>query len=196
MIDFFFGSLSTTALLMSAMSSPGVITVPQPALFGDWTVSCDNARLCEAIAGFEQGGSDGEWVIHVTRGALPDAESLVEAFPAFDEGTKTGDLLIDGRRTNFHFDSEGQLVGDAAAFLDAVARAQKAEVVDEGGKVIGRLPVTGASAALRWMDDKQKRAGTVTAIIAKGPAPAAKVPPCPRSPGSRSLPHQRLRPAH
>lgn len=182
MFDFFFGSSPSVTVLMAAASSVGMISVPQPTEFGDWTVSCDNARLCEAIAGFEQGGSYGEWVIHVTRGALPDAEPLVEAFPAFDDGTKTGDLLIDGRRANFHFDSEGQLVGDANAFLDAMARAQKAEVVDEGGKMIGRLPVTGASAGLRWMDDKQKRAGTVTAIIAKGPAPAAKVPPVPPLP--------------
>jgi hypothetical protein len=44
------------------------------------------------------------------------------------------------------------------------------------------LSVSGASAAMRWMDEQQKRVGTVTALVATGPAPASAVPAPPPLP--------------
>jgi hypothetical protein len=44
------------------------------------------------------------------------------------------------------------------------------------------LPLGGSSAVLRWVDDRQKRAGGVTALVARGPGPARAMPPVPRAP--------------
>lgn len=47
------------------------------------------------------------------------------------------------------------------------------------------LSLKGSLAALRWLDDQQKRAGTVTALLATGPAPASSVPAPPAEPRIR-----------
>lgn len=57
--------------------------------------------------------------------------------------------------------------------------------VDAENRVVA-APITfvlgGSSAVLRWVDDRQKRAGGVTALVARGPAPARAMPPVPRAP--------------
>ena len=177
--------LPTALFVVSSMATtlmPGVVKIPQPAQFGDWTVSCDNVRHCEAIAGFVSGGSADEWTIHVIRSALPQAVPQVEAFPVFDGPIESGNIRFDGREANFHFDGNGQLIGDANAFLRAIALARVVEVMGRHGNVIGTLPASGSSAALRWIDDKQERAGTVTAIVAQGQRPATDVPRPPSLP--------------
>ncbi|WP_324827944.1 DUF1176 domain-containing protein [Qipengyuania zhejiangensis] len=174
--------LAKTITLCTAMLSlfvAGVISIPQPSQFSDWTVACDNVLHCEAIAGFASGGSADEWTLHVTRSALPQAAPQVEGFPAFGGPIESGRIRFDGREEGFKFENNGQLVGDPYAFLSALARARIVEVMSHHGNVIGTLPSSGASAALRWIDDKQGRAGTVTAIVARGQQPATDVPPAP-----------------
>lgn len=109
-------------------------------------------------------------------------------------------LLIDGRRTEFVRQGEGRLAGDGMALLAAIAAAREVKVIDNAGKALGIIPATGASAALRWIDDRQKRAGTVTAMIARGPRPATDVPaplPLPRIvlPPASNKPPRALSPA-
>jgi len=57
--------------------------------------------------------------------------------------------------------------------------------VDAENKVVA-APITlslgGSSAVLRWVDDRQKRAGGVTALVARGPASARAMPPVPEIP--------------
>ncbi|HEX6742468.1 MAG TPA: DUF1176 domain-containing protein [Sphingomicrobium sp.] len=155
--------------------------VPKPAHFGNWIVACDNGRHCEALALPADDGSDSEWTLHVTRDAPGAALPSVEAAPAFED-PKAVRLRIDGRDTAFGFDRDGRAVGEPRALLAAIAAARKVEIVDAKSKAIATIPVSGASAALRWMDDRQKRAGTVTALIARGARPASDVPPAPPLP--------------
>lgn len=164
-----------------AASSAIVAPVPEAGQFGDWTVACDNVRYCEAMAAFERGGSEGEWTIHVSRGAEAQSLPELEAVPAFGEPIASR-LRIDGRISQFGFDSEGTLVGNAGDLLKALARARQVEAIGLDGNLLGEFPVTGASAALRWIDDRQRRAGTVTALIATGPRPASDVPLAPPLP--------------
>ncbi len=183
-----------------AAASLAVAPVPEAAKFGDWVVACDNVRRCEAAGLPPDDGSDAEWTLHVSRGAGASDPPAVSALNPFKDVSGALQLRIDGRDTNFRFDTEGRATGDRMALLLAVAGAGRVEVMDTKAITVGTLPVVGASAALRWMDDRQKRAGTVTAILARGARPAADVPVAPalpriQQPSLPSRPPKHLRPA-
>lgn len=168
------------AALFAAAAALIVAPVPKAADFDDWTAACDNARHCEAIALPSEAGGQGGWTLHLSRGAQAMARPSVEAAPAYQEREYGAvRLKIDDRASAFRFDRNGRLVGDLAAFLAAIAAAGQAEVVDAAGKSVGTIPLKGASAALRWIDDRQMRVGTVTALVARGARPASDVPPPP-----------------
>lgn len=170
-------------LLLLAASAIPVAPVQPEKTFSSWTVACDNLRDCAGVGGIEQAGDGSAWVIHFTRRSGADAEVLVEAFPAFQESDPGPvNLRIDGKKTAFGFDSNGGAVGGAESLLAAIAAARTVEVIDKSGKQAGLIPVSGASAALRWVDDRQGRASTVTALVAKGAKPASAVPPPPEAP--------------
>lgn len=162
-----------------------VAPVPEPVSFGSWVAACDNVRHCEALALPPEDGSHSEWTLYVSREAGRSAVPKVSASPAFGqwEGeSRPVRLMIDGRRTQLGFDADGEAVGDAMDLLGAIAAARTVIVLDLNGTNLGVLPVGGASAALRWIDDRQRRAGTVSAIVAKGTAAASNIPPAPSLP--------------
>jgi hypothetical protein len=190
------------APLLAAASSAllPLAPVPPAAQFKDWSVACDNTRRCEAVAAVAFDETGDNWVISVVRGGAADAAPRVEATPIFGDPVAAVQVLVDGKAAPFGFDADGRLTGDAAAFLSALAQARKVQVVAQGGAVIGTLPTSGASAGLRWIDERQKRAGTVTAIVARGRAAASTVtavPPLPRiaQPPASAAPPRSLTPA-
>jgi hypothetical protein len=165
------------------VASAAFARIPQPADFENWTVVCDNVRHCEAMGLPSADGSDKEWTIHVSRRAEGDALPSIDAAPAFQEGEADPvRLRIDGLSTDLGFDGDGRAIADSSTLLRALAGARKAEVINSKGKMVGTIPVAGAAAALRWMDDRQERAGTTTAIIARGDRPASAVPAPPPLP--------------
>jgi Protein of unknown function (DUF1176) len=173
------------SILLLASASLMVAPVPKPASFGYWVAACDNARHCEALALPPEDGSQAEWTLYVSRKAAPSALPRVGADPAFGEWDgepRPVRLDIDGRQTEFGFDAEGWAVGDPMSLLRAIATARAVTIADLSGKKLGSLPVEGASATLRWLDDRQKRAGTVTAIVARSDRPAISVPSPPALP--------------
>lgn len=124
-------------------------------------------------------------------------QPVVEAKPPFGDPLPAARIRIDGRNHAFGFDDKGNLIGDPAAFLKAIANARRADIMATDGGVIGTLAITGASASLRWMDDQQKRVGTVTAIVASGPLSVAAIPLPPTlpritQPPASDLPPRRL----
>ena len=167
-------------LLLVASANVMVASVPKPARFGNWIVVCDNGRHCEALAQPAEDGSDTQWVLHLSRDPQRSAAPRIAASPAFADPEAVR-LRIDGRDTRFGFDGDGRAVGEPVSLLAALAAARKIELVGKGA-VVGTMPAAGASAALRWIDDQQKRVGTITAIIARGDRPAAAVPPPPPLP--------------
>jgi hypothetical protein len=187
-------------LLLAAVANIVVAPVPKGATFGNWTVACDNRRHCEAIGLPSPDGDETEGVLYVERGPAPKAKPKVEINNLTEPNFERVRLRIDGRDVPFRFDRDGFAVGDSEALLAAIVVARKVEVIDANGKAISSIPVTGSSAALRWVDDRQKRAGTVTAIVAKGDGPASSVPappPLPRimQPPESKAPARKLRPA-
>ena len=103
-------------------------------------------------------------------------------------------LVVDGKvmaRTGAPVGSDDDVrtweVPETSALLAAIPRGEAMEL-KAGDRVIATISLSGASAALRWMDDRQKRAGGVTALVAKGPASASAVPPPPLAPLVRPAP--------
>jgi len=165
--------------------------------FGDWIVGCDNTRFCTAVAlsaGDERGyGSH----LFLTREAAANAAPHVAFGLGYADGTDkvgdkvTVDIAVDGphpahfravTRKPDQFDAALELApADVAAFLAAAKDGATITLSYSGGR-IGAISLDGSSAAMRWIDDQQKRAGGVTAVVARGPAPAAAVPAPPAQP--------------
>lgn len=165
-----------------ALAALLIAPVPEAAQFGDWIVACDNGHHCEALAAADYDHQERGWAAYVTRAASPDARPRVSLSPIFGIKIEAARIELDGRPTSYRIDAQGQLVGDPTAFLVALARARTGSLIDTTGRTFGILPAAGASAALRWIDDRQGRAGTVTALIATGSLPASRVPPAPALP--------------
>jgi hypothetical protein len=72
-------------------------------------------------------------------------------------------------------------------------QAARLEVLGADGKALGTVSLKGAAAALLYMDEAQKRVGTVTALVRRGGATTVPAPPAlpvvrlARPPGGRSI---------
>lgn len=175
--------------------------------FKDWVVGCDNTLTCRAI-GLPKDPRDSEFRIVVERGAGANAVPKIwintwhrgEELPP--PPTK---LLIDEQTIALTPLPDSEFISrvapvDSLAFLAALASGRRLVLLNEEGRRIAlgfeeHLPLResdvspdGAKAALRYLDDRQGRAGTVTALVAKGPAPASTVPAPPSPPVIRLPP--------
>lgn len=156
--------------------------------FRDWRAVCDNGAACVAWTGSDQGG----W-IRIGMDAGPEARPTVTVSEGFDwaDGPSSARLMIDGRA--FETGGAPRDAADAGAgetrargVIAALAAARSAALVLDDRTV--DLPTSGASAALLWIDERQGRLGTVTALLRKGDRPAGAVPAAPPLPVVRPAP--------
>lgn len=121
--------------------------------------------------------------ISIQRHAGPNAQPSVELrFP----GTVKGDVRInvDGRPVaTVPANGESAMLRGprASAVAIAIAVGHSLEIFKDG-KSIGKPSLSGSSAALRYMDARQGRAGTITALVAAGPLSSSAVRPAPALP--------------
>lgn len=176
---------AATALSLAARAEAGP---SDTGSFKDWRTACDNAGDCMAL-GFTRGEYAVGPFILLTRKDGPDAEPVFTVVLISDEvEVEEGDrvtLTATNISKGFVFAAEASM-GDSAAQVDILARDAPALLaailegdtieVEANGKTIGAVSLAGSSAALRWIDDRQGRAGGVTALVAKGPKPASAVP--------------------
>ena len=152
--------------------------------FKDWTAGCDNGRSCMAVGQYNPANFDLASVV-VERGPLPGDVPVIWFR---SEGGPVIDLQADGKRLGVKLttDADDYAVtvdpASAPAVIDALKSAGALIPVRGDGKSSFPLSISGASAAMRWIDEQQKRAGTVTALVAKGPKPASAVPAPPPLP--------------
>jgi hypothetical protein len=177
----------TFALLFAAVAA----AVPQPAqlkTFQDWTVGCDNGSACHAVALMPEGFPDNGLTMSVRRGpAAGDAPRLALALGA---DSNAAALSADGKRLKVRLvGAEGETrvaPADSAAVIAALRTASRLDLEGADGKSLGTVSLKGASAALLYMDEKQGRAGTATALVRPGKRAWAAAP--------RPLPVVRARP--
>lgn len=159
----------------------------QSASFRDWTAVCDNTRTCSAY-GFSPEAVDHLGYLTIKRTGAGAAAPQVSV-TAYSEGKGTWRLSVDGRRI-----AEVTPVGapeadpatatlspaQASAVLAAIRNGRRLTVAPASGAATD-ISLAGSAAALRWIDDRQKRAGTTTALVARGrrPVSAVSAPPPP-----------------
>ena len=155
---------------------------PLSKTIAGWTATCDNLRNCVVIGSSDDG--DGLFYVRVARGAAEAAEPKVKVVLAASDpipgapgafqlsagaGTrKTSDAYAVAARKD---DPDGAaLAAEIAdpAFLTSLETAETLDYV--AGTLKGRLLVKGLVPALRFVDVHQGRAGTSSALVARGDA--------------------------
>jgi len=170
--------------------------------FRDWIAACDNLRACSAY-GFDVELSGNTYIRLERAGAAEaplritiavDAQRDVKFRLAFDDpalaglpsAPVTGEAIGDDDELKRLTISEPQAVAAALASLRkaktlVVTRIDPANAA-ASDPVKSEISLSGLAAALLWIDDQQKRVGTVTALIGRGDKPAAAVPVVPALP--------------
>jgi hypothetical protein len=186
------------SLLASAFLTAAPAAASNFKSFKDWYAACDNLRNCSAY-GFAH-ISEGAYLrverdgvanapIKITLSVdLTNATSYRVAFdpalPGVPESALTGE---EGEGTDFRRTvlASGP---SADALIESIRKASNLVVTREpaeGKKLetpVSKISLSGAVAALLWIDDQQKRVGTVTAMIKRGEKPASTIPAQPKAP--------------
>lgn len=191
--------LGLAAMLLAMLAAiigitPVQAQVPKPGTletYRDWTIGCDNRNRCEAVSLLPE---DAHWsgtpvTLGISReaGASADPEIWISRDA---KGREELSFLIDGRKiaTATSTDGEASVQGpQASALAIAMARGGSMEI-RSGNKRIDQPSLAGSAAALRYMDARQGRAGTMAAMIATGPLARSAVRPAPAMPIIRRAP--------
>jgi hypothetical protein len=170
-------------MLLIALTAAALVQVtPGPIQsFGDWAVACDNVRRCEMTSlqpvdgDIETNGAE----LSLVREPGPTGEVSITVWgPGDAKGAPS--VIIDGTRIEGGSVQQGALrfSGVAAQRLaSALANGHAARIAATKDQKTGDISLAGASAALRFIDAQQGRAGGVTALVARGAKPASIVPP-------------------
>lgn len=169
-----------------AAAAPVLQIRPETKTFRDWSATCGNDGTCWAF-GFAPEFAAG-WV-RITLAPGPDAQPQI-LFGYWPDGEAKGagplSLTIDGRAYSAVLgeasDAEapvGEIRDGARTALDALAQGK---VMIIRGASTQEVSLHGAAAALLWIDEKQGRLDTPTALIRRGDRPAALVPIAPSLP--------------
>lgn len=173
------------ALLMLASAEPAPLVT-----FKDWTAGCDNGRACMAVGQFSADNYELASMV-LQRGPL--AGDVPDMWFR-DDGDPVTDLAADGKplglklvrdQDRYEVDQIHVAPASMPAFIAALKSATSMTTVRGDGKPGTQMSINGATAAMRWIDDQQKRVGTVTALVAAGDKPASAVPSPPALPTVR-----------
>ena len=192
--------LLATALLSCAAlaASPASAQMKE---FRDWLAACDNTRSCTAygfdadIAGYayiklsRDGGADAPLRVVIAANVQEGSKFKV----SFDDPALGGlPVAATAGEANDEDDLRRLVISDPKAVETLVASLRKAKKIivtridppaaTASDPVTTEISLTGGAAAMLWMDDQQKRVGTVTALVSRGDKPATAVPPPPAPP--------------
>lgn len=196
-------ALAPLAFAAPALAQQKPQTAPQVQplkQFKDWTIGCDNARSCTALGLSPDEGMMGPYV-RITRSGTADAAPSISFAMVLDDGVQATSpglkLSLDGKdipglptqplkATIADEVARAELPTDqTAAFIAALRNGTRLNIrLLDGSKEAanGAISLAGSAAAMLYMDDQQKRIGTVTALARKGDAPASSIPPVPELP--------------
>lgn len=157
----------------------------EEATFKSWRAWCDNVRDCAAYAYQEESTTTG--YLRVYRGGGPTSEPEISVGLWSDTPPGSVELSTVGgpavATLTIPITGDGYPAGIATGaparlFAEALANARTVVVKTRGAELF-TIDLAGSSATLRWLDDRQARAGTTTALVAKGPKPAPPAPVVP-----------------
>lgn len=170
-----------SALVALAALAAQLADVGRHREFQNWVSVCDNGLRCQVSSAFGQAESiDVHMHLEREAGSSSSVKVGFSSPSAWERGPHS--VVIDGRVFPLAEKGEGLMVepGSSMAVARALGRARDIYVVN--GRKHVAISANGSAAALRDMDARQRRAATVTAIVATGHLPASSVPPPPALP--------------
>ncbi|HWQ86685.1 DUF1176 domain-containing protein [Brevundimonas sp.] len=162
-------------------AAPAAAARSESREFRDWRATCDNTNDCVAFGP----ASEGTGWVRVGSAPGPDGARTVTVgfWPSSGDGlTGPVTLTLDGRRhvaaaiagDHDPLGAAAVRATDAAAVASAMA-AGETLTLTAGGETVP-MSLSGASAAMLWIDERQGRLDTPTALVRKGTRPASGVP--------------------
>lgn len=160
---------------------------PEPKGFRDWMAGCDNLKSCTALS-VPSDGIDTIAYLRLERPAGPEgaAKLILRLSGEWPKPPLFVELKLDG----VAFPAGGKPMpvsagsdlatvtfqpAEIAAFIDAARKATKLSIAAPGVKA--EVSLSGAVAALLWIDEQQGRLNTPSALIRKGSAGSAPAAP-------------------
>lgn len=184
--------LTLAATLLALTALPASAELKQVK---DWLAACDNTRTCTALGVQEWAGRVG---LRLDRAGAGDAAPSFTILVYADEGVRFtfafDDAALGGLPKGEFTSKSGDdvtriaIAADATeAFIAALRKGNKIIVTNlapksDDERVIGEISLSGAVAAMLWIDEQQKRLDTTTALIRRGAKPASAVPGPPALP--------------
>jgi len=144
--------------------------------FKDWAVGCDNGGICRAVSLIpaEPGTrfDDLQGPLTIIRTAGTDDILRIRATVHADDIDRYR-MLVDGHLVDtgpiVPGDYPVEIVGeDARKVAQAIIKGRKLVLQGPGGETLSQISLAGSSAALRYIDQQQRRTGTRTGLVAKG----------------------------
>ncbi|RFB98534.1 hypothetical protein B5K08_02405 [Rhizobium leguminosarum bv. trifolii] len=165
--------------------------------FQNWTAGCDNGRACRAVSMLAEDAT-GRWFLSLDRDAAAAAPVRLTLMPQSETYPRSGTLRLRAAGADLatlkfgkdiRLEDDGLIIEDrnaVAAVLAAMRSASTLELVFEqqsaGAEVKASISLVGAKAGLLWIDERQRRLNTVTALVRRGGKPASAVPVPPALP--------------
>ncbi len=180
-------AIALTALLLAALPADAAGL----RRFGGWAVGCDNTRHCRAIGWAKALHPDDPTFLIIEREAGPEGRTRISGGGGF---APDKDVYIDGRpvlklEADIFFASMDPFDIDVVAPIalgvtDAASNSKLIDAALQGASLSfaaaagleALIPLDGLRRALLFMDEEQGRAGTATALVAKGARSASAVP--------------------
>jgi hypothetical protein len=183
--------------LLAALLSASPASAQAMKRFGGWLAACDNTRDCAAYS-IARGSM--HTYLRITREGAPSADAvmtlaimtdkpyriLIEADDPGVELFPKGPTAADQIERDGHVRITREIAPDA--LVAAVRKARELgtyhveKPADWSETRIDGVPFDGLLKALAWIDEQQKRSGTVTAFVRKGPKTVVAVPEPPAAP--------------
>jgi hypothetical protein len=163
-------------------SAPGVPTPGPIKAFGNWAVACDNVHACEMTSltpddpipeGDEWGG-----MFSISRAPGPAGGYTIE-ISSYRDLKGEYSVRVDGKVITGGMPKAETITfrgAPAEQIVAAIIKGKEISLTDIGDGLEVKASLAGSSAALRFIDAEQGRAGTVSAAVAKGSKPATAVP--------------------
>ena len=172
---------AATASVVQVTDQPG------ERIFRDWYAVCNNANACFAFGHATEGSG---WVrVAIQAGA--DGKPSVELGFWPEDGAFAGPVTAQVAGTDVvaatnpvRDDAEypvGKVRDESVDALIAAMTQGQALTLAAGTETVS-ISLSGAAASLLWIDERQGRLGTTTALIRKGSRPASSVPDAPALP--------------
>ena len=178
------GRAIETAATSPALAAQATANLPSMTReFRDWTATCDNTNHCVAFGSAHE--NMGFVLVSLAPG--PGARPVVHMGGwGLEDGAGDVYAEIDGRRyagQNTKMDEEGDVIAfrtPSPQLLHDLGNGSFMAL--RRGDEQMKVSLGGAAAAFLWIDERQGRLNTPTALIRRGDRPAAEVPAAPAAP--------------